>query len=79
MLKRNNLVIKLFLALYLVSIYVEYMYMCVHMCIMNLHVHGGAYAFRDSLVIWDCYHPKVLIRRIDYIYNHYPCDVSVLL
>ena len=45
MLKRNELIIKIFLELYLVSIYVEYMFMCVHMCIMNLNVHGDAYAF----------------------------------
>ena len=43
MLNINGLVIKLFPALYLVIIYIEYM--CVHMCIMNLHVHSGAYAF----------------------------------
>ena len=36
MLKINSLAIKLFLALYLVSIYVEYIYMWVHMCIMSM-------------------------------------------
>ena len=44
-LNKNDLIIKLFLDLFLVSIYVKYMYMCVHMCIMNMHVHGGAYVF----------------------------------
>ena len=38
MLNRNDPVIKIFLALYLVSLYVEYMYICVYMCIMNLHI-----------------------------------------
>ena len=33
---RNNHVTKLCLALHLVGIYIEYMYMYVHMCIMNL-------------------------------------------
>ena len=28
--KDNEIIIKLFIALYLVSIYVEYMYICVH-------------------------------------------------
>ena len=45
MLKRNDLVTKIFLALYLVSTYVEYMYMCVHMCIMNMHVSVGGCVF----------------------------------
>ena len=39
-LKRNDLITKIYLDLYLASIYVEYMYMCVHTCTMNLHVHG---------------------------------------
>ena len=43
MLNINYLVIKIFLALYLVIINVEYIYMCVHMCFMNLHV--GEYLF----------------------------------
>ena len=41
----SYLVTKLFLALYLVSIYVEYMYMGVHMCIINLHVIICEYVF----------------------------------
>ena len=60
MLKRYYLVIKLFLALYLVHIC--YLGICIfvyaymyheHMCIINLHVHGGAYVFSWFLVIWD--------------------------
>ena len=51
MLKRNYLITKLFLALYLVSIYVKYMYICVHMCIMNLHVSVGGYVF----LCFSCY------------------------
>ena len=43
MLRRNELIIKPFHALYLVSIYFEYVCMCEHMCITNMHVHGGAY------------------------------------
>ena len=44
-LKRNYLVTKLFLDLYLVGIYVEYMYMSVHMCIINMHVNSCEYVF----------------------------------
>ena len=42
MLKRNDLIIQLFLALYLVSIYVEYMYMHIHIFIMNMHIHDSS-------------------------------------
>ena len=37
--------------LYLVSIYVKYMYMCVHMCIMNMRVSVCGYAF----LCFTCY------------------------
>ena len=47
----NDLVIKLFLDLYLVKIYVEYIYMCVHMCIMNIHANTCEYAF----LCFTCY------------------------
>ena len=39
------LVTKVFLDQYLVSIYVEYMYMFIHMCIINLNVSVGKYSF----------------------------------
>ena len=45
MLKRNDLVIKMFFALYFVRIYVKYMHMCVHLCTMNQNIYGGAYVF----------------------------------
>ena len=51
MLKINSLAIKLFLALYLVSIYVEYIYMWVHMCIMSMNVQACAYV----LSCFTCY------------------------
>ena len=55
MLKINNLDIKIFHALYIFRIYVEYMYMCVHMCIMNHKVHGGAYIFSLLFgIVNDC-------------------------
>ena len=38
MLNLNYLVIKLSLELCLLSIHVEYMYMCVHMFIMDIHI-----------------------------------------
>ena len=52
-LKRNDLIIKLFLALYLVSIYVEYMYICVHMCIMNASTRWRIFIFMFSLLTFS--------------------------
>ena len=43
--KRKDHAIKRFLALYLGSIYVEYIYIFVHMCTMNLHVSLCEYLF----------------------------------
>ena len=52
--EKNDMVTKLFLVLYLVSIYVENMYMCVHMCIMNLHVSVCEYVFSCfPCYFWD--------------------------
>ena len=46
MLNRNDLIIKLFLALYLVGIHVcMYLYACVYMCIMSMHVHSSVCVF----------------------------------
>ena len=44
-LNRNYLVTKLCVNLSVVSVYVEYMYMCVHMCIIILHVSVCEYIF----------------------------------
>ena len=87
-LKRNDLFIKIFLELYLVSIYVEYMYMCVHICIMNLYARVCKYVCSCfTCYFWDwiwlrhsIYLPyKCLRRRIDSIYNRSPCEVAVPL
>ena len=43
--QRNDLVTKMILALYLVGIYIECIYMCVHMYIINLQVSVGGYIF----------------------------------
>ena len=51
-LKRNNFVIKLFLALYSDSIYVEYMYIFVHMFIMNIHINACEYVFSCFPCYW---------------------------
>ena len=69
MLKINGLVIKLSLALCLVCIYFEYMYMCVNMCIMNLHVPNVCvylslcflviFVIDNDYVILFIYHTKV--------------------
>ena len=79
MLKRNDLVIAIFLVLYLVSIYVEYMYMCVRMCIMNLTYMVVYMYFHVFLVIWDSPHTTGLIRNIDYIYNIFLFEVALKL
>ena len=61
MLNRHDHIIKLSISLYLVIIYIEYMYMCVHMCIMNLHVHVGAYLFSYFLVVSEFSHTNTKV------------------
>ena len=53
--------------------------MCVHMCIMNMHVHGCVYAFS----CFPCYFleltmtmsfylsPKLIFNKLDWIYSEY--------
>ena len=74
-LKRNDNVIKTLFALYLISIYVEYMYSCEHMCIMNLHVIVGKYAFSFfpcylvlTMTTPSCLYPIISFNKADWSY-----------
>ena len=82
MLNINDLVIKLFLDLYLVSIYVKYVYMRVHIFIMYIHVNACEYLFLCftcylglTMNVGFCLSP--ILRHIDYIYNCSPFDIDV--
>ena len=68
MLERNDLIIKLFLDLYLVSIYVEYMYMCIHMCIMNEYKWLCIYIFMFNLLFGSF---PILILSFNNAYQFY--------
>ena len=50
-LKINDLIIKLFPVLYLVSIYVKYVYICVDMCIINARTWWCICVLMFSLLI----------------------------
>ena len=80
MLNRNELIIKLFLALYLVSIcvYICVSWSCAYMVYVFVFSCFPCYFWCWQWLRHSVYLPfQCLIRRIDSIYNCSPCEVSV--